>query len=631
MEILKEIENTVQSILPPETQITKIEMEGPEVAIYTRNPKAFFENESFVAKVAFELKKRVHIRTDKSLLIEPEEAKKKILEIVPENAGIQEIYFSPAFSEVIIESMKPGVVIGKGGEVSKRITLETGWTPTILRSPTSPSEILKGIRHHLFKNSAERKKILQEVAKKIYRKIEPKPDSWIRMTALGSFQEVGRSCVLLETPHSKVLLDCGINPAGNENAYPYLDSLNFPLTEIDAIIISHAHTDHAGFLPYLFRMGYQGPVYCTVPTRDLMTLLQFDFIDVAVKEGKEPLYTEKDVKEMLKYCITREYREVTDICPDIRMTFHNAAHILGSASVHLHIGSGAHNVVYSADIKYGFTRLFNNIDLNYPRLETLLIESTYSKKEDIQPDRQTSEMKLVQIVKETIQQGGNVLIPVFAVGRAQEIMLTLEDAYRRGLLEGAKVYIDGMTKEASAIHTAYPEYLRRGVQRRILQNDSPFTGEMFNLVKQGERDEILAQGGNIILASSGMLTGGASLQYFYKMAEDPRNTLVFVGYQGEGSLGRKLQNKVKEIPISDGNGRTRGLKINMRIEDIEAFSGHSDFIQLNNYIRNLKPKPKMIITHHGNKAKTIDFAKFITQKFHIPSQAPHNLDSIRLK
>lgn len=351
MEILKEIEKTVQSVLPSETQITKIEMEGPEVAIYTRNPKAFFENESFVAKVAFELKKRVHIRTDKSLLTEPEEAKKKILEIVPENAGIQEIYFSPAFSEVVIESMKPGVVIGKGGEISKRITLETGWTPTILRSPTSPSEILKGIRHHLFKNSAERKKTLQEVAKKIYRKIEPKADSWIRLTALGSFQEVGRSCILLETPHSKILLDCGINPAGNENAYPYLDSLNFPLTDLDAIIISHAHTDHAGFLPYLFRMGYQGPVYCTAPTRDLMTLLQFDFIDVSVKEGKEPLYAEKDVKEMLKYCITREYREVTDIAPDVRMTFHNAAHILGSASVHLHIGSGQHNFVYSLDSK----------------------------------------------------------------------------------------------------------------------------------------------------------------------------------------------------------------------------------------------------------------------------------------
>lgn len=631
MEILKEIETVVHSVLPEETQITKIEMEGPEVAIYTRNPKAFFENENFVAKVAFELKKRVHIRTDKSLLTEPEEAKKKIMEIVPENAGIQDIQFNPAFSEVVIESMKPGVVIGKGGEISKKITLETGWTPTILRSPTSPSEILKGIRHHLNRNSAERKKILQEVAKKIYRKIEPKADSWVRLTALGSFQEVGRSCVLLETPHSKILLDCGLNPASQENAYPYLDSLNFPLTDIDAIVISHAHSDHSGFLPYLFRMGYQGPVYCTVPTRDLMTLLQFDFIDVAVKEGKEPLYSEKDVKETLKYCITREYREVTDIAPDVRMTFHNAAHILGSASVHLHIGSGAHNVVYSADIKYGFTRLFNNIDLNYPRLETLLIESTYAKKEDIHPDRQTSELRLVQLVKETTQQGGNVLIPVFAVGRAQEIMLTLEDAYRRGMLEGVKVYIDGMTKEASAIHTAYPEYLRKGVQRRILQNDSPFTGEMFNLVKQGERDEILAQGSNVVLASSGMLTGGASLQYFYKMAEDPRNTLIFVGYQGEGSLGRKLQNNIKEIPISDENGKTRGLKINLRIENIEAFSGHSDHPQLVNYLRNLKPKPRMVLTHHGNKAKTIEFAKFITQKFHVPSQAPHNLDSIRLK
>lgn len=631
MDILKEIESVVHSILPPETKVTKIDMEGPEVAIYTQNPRAFFENENFVAKLAFELKKRVHIRTDKSLLTEAEAAKKKITEIVPTGAEITDIAFNPAFSEVVIESIKPGLVIGKNGETSKRITIETGWTPSIIRSPTSPSEILRGIRHHLSKNSAERKKILQEVAKKIYRKIEPKADSWIRLTALGAFQEIGRSCILLETPHTKILLDCGVNPASTENAYPYLDSLSFPLSEIDAVVISHAHTDHAGFLPYLFRMGYQGPVYCTVPTRDLMTLLQFDSIDVAVKEGKEPLYTEKDVKEMLKYCITREYREVTDIAPDIRMTFHNAAHILGSASVHLHIGSGQHNFVYGADIKYGFTRLFNNIDLNYPRLETLLIESTYAKKEDIHPERQISEQRLAQIVRETIQQGGNVLIPVFAVGRAQEIMLTLEDAYRRGALEGVRVYIDGLTKEASAIHTAYPEYLRRGVQRRILQNDSPFTGEMFNLVKQGERDEILSQGGNVILASSGMLTGGASLQYFYKMAENPQNTLIFVGYQGEGSLGRKLQNNVKEIPISDENGRTKGLKINLRIENVEAFSGHSDRPQLTAYLRNLKPKPRLVLVNHGNKVKAIEFAKFINQKFNIQSQAPHNLDSIRLK
>jgi len=630
MDTVKQIESLVHSILPEHTEVTKVEMEGPEVAIYTKNPKAFFENENFVAKLAYDLKKRVNIRTDKSLLKDEAQARALIEQIVPKDADIRNIAFNPAFSEVVIESIKPGLVIGKGGETSKRIILETGWTPNILRSPTQPSEILTGIRHHLSKYSQERKKILHETANRIYRKREPVTDSWIRLTALGGFQEVGRSCILLETPLTKIIMDCGLDIATSEKPFPYLDSLNFPLSELDAVIISHAHMDHAGFLPYLLKMNYQGPIYCTKPTRDLMTLLQLDYIDIAVKEGKKLLYTEKDVKEGLKHVVTREYREVTDIAPDVRMTFHNAAHILGSASVHLHIGEGQHNIVYSADIKYGFSRLFNNIDLKYPRLETLIVESTYGAKEDIQPDRMVSEAQIIQVIKETLAKGGNVLIPVFAVGRSQEMMLVLEEAYRRGELNGARVYVDGMTKESSAIHTAYPEYLRKGVQNRVLQNDSPFTSDLFKIVMPQQRDEILKEGGAIILASSGMLTGGASLMYFYKMAEDPKNALLFVGYQGEGSLGRKLQNNVKEVPITGENGRTRNLHINIRIESIEGFSGHSDRAQLVNYLRNLRPKPKRVLTNHGNKHKTIEFAKFITNKFHISATAPHNLDSIRL-
>src|SRR3989344_8992705 len=136
MNILKELKQTVQEHLPPETQITSVEMEGPEIAIYTKNPKAFFENENYVAKIAFELKKRVNIRTDKSLLDSEETARKKILEIVPTEADIKDISFNTAFSEVVIESIKPGLVIGKGGETSKKIILETGWTPNIIRAPT---------------------------------------------------------------------------------------------------------------------------------------------------------------------------------------------------------------------------------------------------------------------------------------------------------------------------------------------------------------------------------------------------------------------------------------------------------------------------------------------------------------
>ena len=189
MDYLKEIKARISETIPEEAKVTNVELEGPEIAIYTKNPSAFFENENYVAKIAFDLKKRINIRTDKTLLIPEEKAKKIIEGIVPADADIKDIAFSPAFSEVIIESIKPGLVIGKGGETSKKIIIETGWTPKIVRAPTSPSQILRGIRQHMHKYSNERKKFLQETAKKIYER-SPDLNSWIRLTPLGSFKEV---------------------------------------------------------------------------------------------------------------------------------------------------------------------------------------------------------------------------------------------------------------------------------------------------------------------------------------------------------------------------------------------------------------------------------------------------------
>ncbi|HZX20032.1 MAG TPA: beta-CASP ribonuclease aCPSF1 [archaeon] len=632
MDYLKEVKETISNIVDAKAGITTVDLEGPEIAIYTKNPKIFHENEDYVKNIAYQLKKKINIRADKSLLIDQKEAKEEIMKIVPADAQIAEIQFSEAFNEVVIECLKPGLVIGKGGETSKQIILRTGWTPKIFRAPTSPSEVLKGIRHHLIKYSSERKKILQETAKKIYS--EKPQQSWVRLTALGGFRQVGRSCMLVETRKTKILMDCGINVAAqnNEDAFPYLDAIRFPINELDAVVLSHAHMDHSGFIPYLFKLGYRGPVYMTEPTRDLSALLHFDYIDIMAKENKEPPYLERDVKEMLKYCITREYREVTDIAPDMRLTFHNASHILGSASCHLHIGEGAHNLVYSADIKYGFTRLFNNVDINYPRLETLIVESTYGAKEDIQSEREDSEAKFLKVIQETLKNGGSVLIPCFAVGRAQEMQLIIENFYRRGLIDPeVKVYIDGMIKESSAIHTAYPEYLRNAVQKRVLQNDSPFTADIFHVPKPDEREGIIKNGKAIIIASSGMLTGGASVTYFYQMAENPINTMIFVGYQGEGSMGRKVQSGLKSIPVTLNDGRTRKLNINMRLETIDGFSGHSDRKQLQAYVRNLKPKPKRILTDHGEASKTIELAKFFSNKFGISSQSIRNLDSVRLR
>ena len=628
MERKEELKERIKELLPAEASITKIDFEGPEIALYTKNPGVFFENENLVAKLASELKKRVNIRTDRTLLKDPIEAKEMIMNIVPADAEIKDIKFNDAFSEVTIEALKPGLVIGKEGSTSKAIILQTGWTPHIYRAPTSKSEILKGIRHHLHRYHKERKQILNKIADRIYREIRGN-NVWARIVCLGGFREVGRSCILFETNETKILLDCGINVASTREPYPYLDALNFPLNEIDAVVVTHAHLDHSGFVPYLFRHGYEGPVYCTEPTRDLMVLLQFDYIDVLVKDGKEPAYSEQDVKKMIKYCITREYNEVTDIAPDARLTLHNASHILGSASVHLHIGEGEHNLLYSGDLKYGFTRLFDALETRYPRIETLIIESTYGGKQDIQPNRQKAEQMFMNIINETIAKGGNVLIPVFAVGRGQEIMLVIESFYRRGEFN-AKCYIDGMTAEASAIHTAYPEYMRESVRRRILQNDSPFTSEIFEVVKEGERNEIINNGGSVIIASSGMLTGGPSVEYLKALAEDEKNALVFVGYQGEGSLGRKIQTGTRTIPIVAKNGKTKALKINMRIETIEGFSGHSDRNQLINYVKNLRPKPKRAIVNHGEQSKAISFANFISTRFKTRAIAPQNLDAKRL-
>jgi len=628
--MLKSIEEKLKEIAPRDAEISKVEFEGPEVVIYTRNPKAFFGTTNLVSKIAFELKKRVNIRTDKTMLMGKEEALKIIKAKIPEDADVKEIYFNEPFCEVVIEAIKKGLVIGKGGEISKSIIMETGWTPNIMRSPTTESKTLTGIRRHLQRHADDRKKFLLKVAEKIYAEPTAGAHKWVRYTGLGGFREVGRSCALLETENTKVLLDAGVN-FSQDDPYPYIDALGYSLNEIDAVIISHAHSDHNILLPYLYKLGFEGPVYSTYPTRDLMTLIQFDYIKVNVSNDNDIPFTEQDVKQVLLQGIPREYREVTDIAPDMRMTFHNAAHILGSASVHLNIGEGLHNLVYSSDIKYGITRLFDNIDIRYPRIETLVIESTYGAKDAIQTPRQEAEQQLLDVINETTQFGGNVLIPVFGVGRGQEICMVIENFYQKGLLtDKNKIYVEGMVKEASAIHTAYPEYLRKSLERRILTNDSPFDSPIFHEVTKDDRDKILKEKGAIIITTSGMMNGGPVLDYFYKMASNKSNTLVFVGYLAEGTLGRQIQQGLKTMPISD-NGKTRKLDIELRVENIDGFSGHSDFNQLMNYVGSLKPKPRKIIVGHGDPKRSVEFSKAVAQRFGISSTAIRNLDSLRLR
>ncbi|MDD3160071.1 MAG: beta-CASP ribonuclease aCPSF1 [Candidatus ainarchaeum sp.] len=630
--ILKEVNEKLKEILPREANISKIEFEGPELVLYTKTPNVFFDSpNNLVSKIAFELKKKINIRTDKSLLIGKEQAKKLIESYIPKDADVKEIYFDEPFCEVVIEAVKKGLVIGKGGEISKKIIMETGWIPRIIRAPTSDSKTLSGIRKHMYKHSDERKKFLLDLSEKIFSEPKNQSHRWVRLTALGGYREVGRSCSLLETEQTKILLDAGVN-FSETDPFPYVDALGYTMNEIDAIVLSHAHSDHNVLIPYLSRLGFNGPIYCTEPTRDLMALIQFDYIKVNVANGKDPVFTEQDVKNVLLHTVTRDYKEVTDISPDMRITFHNAAHILGSASTHINIGEGNHNLLYTGDIKYGMTRLFDNIDIKYPRIETMIIESTYGSKDATQTERNDAEKQLLDIIRETNEYKGSVLIPVFGVGRGQEICMVIENFYKKGLItDQNKIYVDGMVREASAIHTAYPEFLRQSLEKRILTNDSPFDSPIFKEATRENKDKIVNEPGSIIIATSGMMNGGPVVDYFYKMAENPANTLLFVGYLAENTLGRKIQQGLKTMAIFDENGKTKKLDVKMRIETIDGFSGHSDHDQLIDYVGSLKPSPKKIIVQHGDPVRSIEFSKEVSKRFGISSNALRILDSLRLR
>lgn len=629
----KDVEKTVTEIMPRQCEVTKVEPEGLNVVIYLRNIRAFYASDQLIKHIAGAIKKKVLIRADPSSLMDVEEAAKRINALLPAEAKVTSIRFVPEFSEVHIEAMKPGLVIGKGGLVLKEIIMQTNWAPVVLRKPTMASATIDGIRKSFVAEAADRKKFLGNVGRHICQET-PKSD-WLRISFLGGFREVGRSCMLVQTKHSRVLVDCGVNPVTNEpeKAYPYLNMLGFSLDQLDAVVVSHGHIDHMGFVPYLYEYGYEGPVYATPPTRDFMALLQQDYINVMKKSfNVDAPYTKKDIQKELRHVIPIDYGEVVDIGPEIKMTLYNAGHILGSAMVHLHVGEGLHNLVYSGDIKFGFTRLFDPANTNFPRLETLFVESTYGGWDDMMPARAESEMNLLRVIKETLDNKGSVLIPVFAVGRSQEILLVLEDFYKRNPDFNVPVYIDGMVLEASAIHTAYPEYLRETLQKRILSNQSPFESPMIKVAK-GEDKKAIVESGEpaIILAPSGMLNGGPSYEYLRLMATNPKNVMIFVGYQSALSLGAKIQKGLKEIPIVGEDGRTETLKIDMRVETVEGFSGHSDRRQLLAFIKNTMPTPERVFAMHGDWNKTDDLAKSAAMMLKRETGAPLDMEAVRLR
>jgi len=619
--------------IPAEAQITRIEYEGPRIALYTKNPAFLHKNSYVISEIVNTLKKRVVTRTEKSIRKQENEARQTLEKTLPVEAEVSNYFFDDALGEITIEAGNPRILSQEAGFDLGAAMERTGWKVKVRKAPHIKSTAIQNVYYALKAGSEVREKFYRELGEAIFR---PRISATEHVTikTLGAFQEVGRSSMLVETAESKVLLDCGIHPGSRNtwDAYPRLDWADVAPNEIDAIVISHAHLDHMGFLPAMYKFGYDGPVYCTEPTLPLMTLLQNDFVKIAQIEGGRLVYDQKDIRDMIQHTITLPYGMVTDISPDIKLVFNNAGHILGSATVHLHIGEGAHNIVYTGDYKYGRTQLFDSATWNYPRVETLITESTYGAKEDIMPVREEVEMNFVNAINGILKGGGKVLIPIPAVGRAQEILLVIDQYMRNKILVEAPVFTEGMISEATAIHVSYADYLSRELRTKILEEGvNPFISEYFTEVEHPtDREEAYREGPAIIMATSGMLEGGPVLDYFENLAPSDKNKILFVSYQVQGTIGRRVLDGGSQASLMDQNGKIKIVDVKCAVQKIDGFSGHSDYNQIIRFVGKVRPKLQLVLVNHGDKRKTENLAYSIQRIYRIPAIHPAVQEAIRV-
>ena len=657
--------------IPSDSQITFVRFEGPNIALYTKNPKfALTELTYFLSSLSKTLKKRFIIRTDPSSRLPEDQTRQAVVKLLPKDVQVSAIFCDDATGEVVLEVSKPEAI---DPNMLVQIAQSTGWIAHTRRSPHIPSSSIITLHSTLKSSAKERAEFLQKLGKRVFREplivssvngndtvprqqqqrqqittitttatSEPrsnKPQSWstsreeVMLFCLGGVKQVGRSCFIVVTPETKVMLDCGINPGemSGLDAYPRLDWFNFDLDDLDAVVISHAHIDHQGFLPTLFKYGYRGPVYCTEPTLPLMILLQTDSVKIANSNGTYLPYATRDVNEVIKHCITLPYGKPTDISPDVTITLNNAGHIMGSATVHLNI-SGAHNILYSGDYKYAKTQLLDSAVSMYPRVETLITESTYGNTTDVMPDQQSVYRGFTESINKTLMEGGKVLLPVPAVGRAQEIMLVMAKEMKEGRLIESPIYIEGMISEASAIHMSYAHYLGSDVRKSVSQGINPFQSEYFTVISgYGKRDDILNdENPAIVMATSGMLEGGPSVEYFKELAPNPKNKIMFVSYQINGTLGRRvLDGAMSEVSMMDKSGKVKVVPVRCQTQKIDGFSGHSDFNQIMNFVSRIRPK--RVLVNHGEKSKSENVASAIYSRLKIRSGVPDNREIVRLR
>ncbi len=419
----------------------------------------------------------------------------------------------------------------------------------------------------------------------------------------GAASEVGRSCILIETKDAKVLLDCGVK-VSEPPEFPLIPDEK--LRELDAIIISHAHLDHCGYLAHALSIGFSGYIYATKPTFELITILVNDYVKISNPDN----VTKEGLSKLSKAFKLKEYREVFTI-KDINVKFLEAGHVLGSAMIELDVRN--ENLLYTGDVNFRTTKLLDPGYSKDLKERTLIIESTYGGNEDMFPSEKITLTSMASSIAETLKSNSKVIIPSFGIGRAQEVVLTLDDYIRSGVIPSVPIYMDGMVNKAMKIHRHNVIYCRDELQKRILMNDDdPFKSKNFvHVLTIKERKKVIKSTEPcIIVTTSGMLSGGPILKYLENLGHISTNKLIFVGYQGEGTRGRQLLEGNRIITIGK-----KKVNIKMIIERYNL-SAHADRQQLLHFISKINSLKNIFIVH-GEKVKSEQLKESIGKKYNV--------------
>lgn len=459
----------------------------------------------------------------------------------------------------------------------------------------------------------------------------------IKVKFLGATGTVTGSKFLLDIGNFRLLFDCGMFQGLKELRLRNWESLPIDASSIDAVVISHAHIDHTGYLPRLVKDGFNGPIYCTKPTADLMEIMLLDAAKLQEEEAQyayekgyskherpEPLYTTRDAQAIFSLLRRYDYDQKIALNDFIEIVYHDAGHLLGSAitEVFARGESQTKKIVFSGDLGRS-----HDIMLRPPatieNADILFIESTYGNKDNPALDPATD---LERIVKAAFARNGVVLIPAFAVGRTQVLLYYLHQLMEADRIPDVPVYIDSpMAISATYLYYRYPEY------HKVKFNQSEFARKletnMLMFVKTPQHSKSLnkIKSNAIIISSSGMMTGGRILHHLYHRLPNANDTVVVSGYQAEGTRGRKLVDKETSIRIFGEE-----VPVKCTVENMTSLSGHADRQELFEWMGNFKESPKMVFTVHGERDNISAYAKAIKEKFGWNVIQPEYLQSIEL-